>query len=298
MSDARLFLVFVLVLALAGASAGAGDLGAPLHDAVVRVRLTQLLVDAQGGIHPLEEPILGQVALELQGDGAGGGWNGSIDLGGEGRARIDYFVRHKPTRGGAHHVTLERTLVRGGKEEKLPPLEHDLHPLSSWAPTLVEEPGKGRVVLLVTPEIQQATQDVVLESARIVMWVRRGIMIELPTLEPGGAPGAEPKILYPAAIRFMNVNGWGRGLQMGLVGIGMAKVAVEPFPGAERCGWVRGHTMEFELGGRKFRTMSDTLILPDDPTRPGKGWTLFGKLEPDPQQKQAVYGPFEPERER
>lgn len=285
-------IVGIATLLLAAGSPRAGDLDGVLAKAVVRVRAMQIFIDAQGELHPLSEPVVSQIALEIQGDGQGGGWIGGIKLGGKnGGAELEYDLQYTPAKQGAHHIVLKRTMVRDGKKVDLPELVHDLDPLSSWTPTLVEDAGNGgRVVLKVTPEIEQASDDVTLDSCEIKFWMRRAIVIDL------GKPGKPEERREPKVV-FTNINSWGAGLSMGIPGLGVLKVGVRPFGGAKPCGWVRGHTMTFELGGRKYQGMSDTLILPEDPSRPGKGWTLYGVVDPDPKREILSYESL-PELER
>jgi hypothetical protein len=78
--------------------------------------------------------------------------------------------------------------------------------------------------------------------------------------------------------------------------VGVVKLHLSLFPGSSPCGWVRGTTLTFQFGDKEFRAWSTQPLLPDDAARPGKGWTVFGVLEPDPSLKSsdAYYGSFDP----
>ena len=158
-----------------------------------------------------------------------------------------------------------------------------ISPLGSWNTTVLEDTGRGgRIELRVVPVLREQAVDETFDARSIGMNVSGGPLVQF------GETDREHRVIF----REVNVGGRGSGLSLGLPGVGVAKLHFQRFPGAEEVGWVRGRTLHFELDGKRFQIWSTETILPEDRGRPGKGWVLYGLLEPDAGLDRGHYGGF------
>lgn len=232
--------------------------------AAVWLELEPLLIDPDG-IHPLNPAYEDLVRV-----GEGGSFNAVVRLGKDGRSSLIYSLAFEPGEKDQIRLGLSRALHRDGKKvEELPELAHVMEPFDSWTVTVLEdEATRTRLRLRVVPIIRPVVETVPFSSDRLDMWLRGGPLIQF------NAGAREDRVI------FREVNGGGRALELGISGIGKIRLSLEKFPGSMACGSVRGHVLQFDLGGHEYRIYSEREILPPDPSRPGGGWTLYGSIDP------------------
>ncbi|MFN7972445.1 MAG: hypothetical protein U0166_08860 [Acidobacteriota bacterium] len=277
----RLHRVAPLIIAFGSALASRLDEALPPTKISYSVEL--LVVDG-GGIHSIGGT--GFSTLEFSDSKDGGSASLSVYLT---KTTFLYCKLNYAAEVGAHAmITVERQMWEGAgrtarKTADLPNAQQDLDLLECWTTTLLEATKEhGRVVLRIAPVIQEDPVDKELEG-EFDLWMNDSPVLDL------GPPGAPDVVIFP------NIYHRGPGLSIGIPGMGNVHVAPFRFPKAEPCGWVRGNKMEFELAGHRIAAWSTTPILPDDPRRPGKGWTLFGYCDKDPaitREKGMYYGSF------
>lgn len=186
-------------------------------------------------------------------------------------------------------LTVGGTLRRGGTVKELEEVHHEMGLLDAWVTKLWDGP-EGRLDLRILVLVQRLVEDAPLSEGRIKMWTKGGPLV---LLARDGVEGERDEVV------FRDVTGGDvRGFRFGVPGLGVVKLAVEPFAGAAPCGSVRGHRLSATLGGRELALWSLVPILPEDPSRPGAGWTLYGTLEPEKQgaPTEAFHGGFVPGR--
>jgi len=171
-------------------------------------------------------------------------------------------------------------------KEPMPVIEKTISVLDAWRTTLLERTGDGRSIeLRVIPVIRGAVDDERFAESRYKMNFHGGPLVLY------GESAPEDQVIF----REVNIGGL-RGLHLGVRGVGEVRLSIDPFKGATECGWVRGHQAYCKLGDASLGIWSNSLILPEDPERPGKGWKLYGELEPDSEigYLDGFYGGFEP----
>ena len=265
--------LLLLMLGMAEGKTPAGD-AEKRSEAAIRLEIEPLLVDSEG-LYPLNEAYEHLVEM-------GGSYHSIYKLG-NGRGSLVYKLSYKMAGADTIELSLERSLERGGaRPETMPALTHRMQVFETWAPTILEEEGSGtRLVLRVVPILRPPVRDVPLESGPFQMWLYGGPLIAF------GNSAAEDRIIF----RQVNVGG---ELQLGIPSVGEVRLSLRGFPGSAPCGAVRGHTLDFKLGGKSYRAYSTRPILPDDPKRPGGGWILYGSLDASVDVKRGYYGSLAP----
>jgi hypothetical protein len=201
----------------------------------------------------------------------------------------DVLMRYKLEFRVVSPETLRLTLDRypGGEEQSaLPTVEKTISVLDAWRTPLVERTTDGgRIDLRVTPVIRAPVDDVPFSEGRLMMSFKGGPLVVY------GDRASADRVIF----REVNVGGT-RGLNLGVSGVGTVQLSIDPFDGAEPCGWIRGHRLSCDLGGHDMALWSTVQILPEDSMRPGKGWTVYGRLEPDATRGEmdGFYGSFDP----
>ena len=201
----------------------------------------------------------------------------------------DVLMRYKLEFRVESPETLRLTLDRypGGEEQSaLPTVETTISVLDAWRTTLVERTADGgRIELRVTPVIRAPVDDLPFSEGRLMMSFNGGPLVVY------GDRASTDRVIF----REVNVGGT-RGLRLGVSGVGTVHLSIDPFDGAEPCGWIRGYRLSCGLGGHDIALWSTVQILPEDPRRPGKGWTVYGRLEPDTSRGEmdGFYGSFDP----
>jgi hypothetical protein len=202
----------------------------------------------------------------------------------------DVLMRYKLEFRVESPETLRLTLDRypGGDEHAaLPTVEKTISVLDAWRTPLVERTTDGgRIDLRVTPVIRAPVDDAPFSEGRLMMNFKGGPLVVY------GDRASTDRVIF----REINVGG-ARGLRLGVSGVGTVFLSVDPFDGAEPCGWIRGYRLSCGLGGHDIALWSTVQILPEDSMRPGKGWTVYGRLEPDASmgEMDGFYGSFDPQ---
>jgi hypothetical protein len=265
---------FATAIAVVASIASAGESG--VATAKVLLSIEPLLIDS-AGIHPMTGAEQGLLETEDTGS-----YNQVIRLGPDATSAVAFKLAYKMSEKRMIQLRLERTLERRGSRETLPPIEHEIEPTGVWTTTLLQETGQGgRIDLRVLPVIRADVADEAFSGKKLMtMRLKEGPLVQF-----GG--GSADRVV------FRDVNVIGSGLAMGITSVGVVKLALEPFPGAKECGWVRGHVLSFSFGPFSYKAWSILSILPEDPSRPGKGWKLFGVLEPNAS-TEGFWSNFEP----
>lgn len=231
-------------------------------------------------IEPLNAP-----SSELVHVNTWGAHHQNIRLSADAEMLMYYKLEYRLESPDTLHLTLER-FPSDSIKESMPTIEHRISVLDAWRTTLLERTGDGRrIELRVTPVIRGAVDDEPFGESRLNMHFKGGPLV----LYGDGPP--DDRVIF----RALNVGGT-RGLRLGLRGVGQVQLSIDPFEGAAECGWVRGHQAYCKLGDAAMGIWSVTQILPEDALRPGKGWKLYGKLDPDPSlgYLDGFYGSFAP----
>ena len=244
--------------------------------AKVLLSIESLLVDADG-VHPLLGP-----AQELHEATPGGSFLQTIALADS--TRLFFTIGYSMSAPDRIDLNLQRTIVRNGKERKLPDVRHAMSPFESWTTPLSEGGTSEDLRLRVAPVFRAVSDDEPFGEASLGMQVYGG-----PFVLHGARP-SDDRVVF----RAVNVPG-GAGLSLGVPGVGVLLVSPRRFPGSTPCGWIRGVELYGALGGREFSIFSTREILPEDYSRPGKGWILYGKFEPG-EVGDGFYGGFDPSK--
>jgi len=209
----------------------------------------------------------------------------NIRLGTDKQLLMYYKLEFKVESPDTLRLKLER-FPQGPGAQSMPVIEETISVLDAWRATLLERTGDGgRIELRVTPVIRGAVDDEPFGAGRLKMHFDGGPLIV------HGENAPDDRVVF----REVNV-GAARGLRLGVSGVGTIKLSIDRFEGSSECGWVRGFRLYCKLGDTAFGLWSTTQIMPEDPLRPGKGWVLYGELEPDPSMGylDGFYGSFEP----
>lgn len=269
--------------ALAAAPGGREEFNVSSQKTALSLRMESLLVDSDG-IHPLHQASFYDDPVEI---GKGGSFKGTVFLGKDRDSRLIYVLAYRPTPNGQIRLNLQRSLHRNEKEaEALPDITHLMDPVEAWTVTVLEDKeSRSEVRLRVVPIIRPAVENVPLDSDRLKMWLQGGPLIQY------NASAEEDRVIF----RAVNIKG-GRTLRFGIPGAGEIRLGLAKLPGTAPCGFVRGHLLQFFLGGHIYAVYSEREILPDDPSRPGGGWTIYGAIDPEVriEQGKEYYGGAQP----
>ena len=245
-----------------------------LSEASILLSIEPLLVDADG-IHPLTGARTDLVPFNTWGE-----HHNILRVGEAGETSIYYVLTYKAGAGNRIQLRLER------RRPPMSAIEHEMTPMEAWSTTLLADTGRGgRLDLRVVPVLRARAANEPFDTSRFYMRLLGGPLIRY------GGVAREDRVI------FRELNGGGQGLAMGIPELGIVRLSTNKFPGSTACGWVRGHDLSFHLGEQHFKAWSTIPILPEDPDRPGKGWILYGVLEPNPGLKEndAYYGAWNPE---
>lgn len=244
--------------------------------AKVLLSIEPLLVDARG-VHPLRGP-----EDELHEAKPGGAFHHVIELADS--AVLVYAIRYSMPAADRIELTLERTVAKNGQERKLPDVRHTMSPFESWTTSLSESGAAEDLRLRIAPVFEAASQDEPFVESSLGMQVYGGPLILY------GSQRSDDRVVF----RGVNVPG-AAGLSLGVPGVGVFNVSARPFPGSAPCGWIRGVVLYGSLAGQNFSIFSTREILPEDRSRPGMGWILYGKLE-QVTVDEGYYGGFDPSK--
>lgn len=190
---------------------------------------------------------------------------------------LRYRLAYARKAGTPIHVKLERTLVEGSGQTRLPHFEGDIDVMGCRTLALLDDDGEGRKLhLRIVPLVLPDLSDEPIETSTFEMWVEDAALMELMP------PGKEDRVI------FSSVNIRRAGLEFGIPGTGVLRLSPRSFEGAAPCGWVRGHVLSCKLGDHEYKLWSASLMLPEDPSRPLLGWTLYGSLGPFPKGKEEI----------
>jgi hypothetical protein len=248
--------------------------------AAVLLEIEPLFVDPDG-IHPLYK-----WPIDLM-EAKGGSYSGVVDLGPRKQASLIFKLAHERVDQDKIRLTLSRMFYRGEKLDKeMPAIHHEMGVYEAWSTTMLEVPDQNaRVDLRVTPVLRPPVVDEPFDSMSLGMWLEGGPLIQI------GKTVQEDRVIF----RAVNVVA-GDGLSLGIPGTGEVNLLARRFPGSVPCGWIRGTRLEFELAGQSFTLLSSRPILPEDPTRPGGGWVVYGTVNPNPNREvgKGFYSSFSP----
>jgi len=273
-------LVSAALAALAIAAPLRADAARPVPSgpraAKVLLSIEPLLIDAQG-VHPLRGP-----EDELHEAGPGGAFYQTIALADS--ASLVYSIRYSMSSADRIDLMLERKIEKSGQVRKLPDVRHAMSPFESWTTSLSENGSAEDLRLRVAPVFEAVSQDEPFGESILGMQVYGGPFILY------GSKSSDDRVIH----RVVNVPGV-TSLSVGVPGVGVFNLSPRPFPGSARCGWIRGMELYGSLEGRGFSVFSTREILPEDRSRPGKGWILYGKLE-RVEVDNGFYGVFDPSK--
>jgi hypothetical protein len=195
---------------------------------------------------------------------------------------------------GADRIDLgvKREVARGTDRNELPVLTQTISPMGSWTTELGEFEGlNGKLTLRVVPMLRERKFDEDFSSWRPPMRLSGGTLVEYRERDPDQPHQSQDRVLFRA------INGGGVGVELGVPDVGRIRLSHFRFPGATECGWVRGTSYLFRVAGRLFQGWSESEILPQDPSRPGRGWTLYCTVDSNLDRTPSggdYYGKFDP----
>ena len=265
----------VFVLSFWAGVAMSADFGRVPTDPLIPSKVmlnVELLLQDGSEIFNLWRPGLGLVEAQ------DGGMKDGIALGTDGTTSIEFFVRYELTAEGRIAIRFTRTLIEGDRQTPLPTVEAEIDVLDVWVTTVLSETGRGKLLLRLTPIVRQDAGPRDFESGKLSMYLRGGPLLQY----------HEDDLL----VVLEQWNALSGGKKVGIPKLGHIELTPRPLPGFERCGWIRGHKLQFKLGGRMFVGFSEHEILPADPSRPDDGWNLYGRFLSDPKAR-AYYGSFD-----